>query len=85
MGFSDRIEREKLAMKRLLHDRFYNHPRVLRMTRKAEWIMGDLFKVYRQDPSLLPARVRERFVSESETRVTADYIAGMTDRFLMSQ
>lgn len=85
VGFSDRVEREKLAMKRLLHDRFYNHPRVLRMTRKAEWIMGDLFKVYRQDPSLLPSRVRERFVSESETRVTADYIAGMTDRFAMEE
>ena len=85
VGFSDRVEREKLAMKRLLHDRFYNHPRVLRMTRKAEWIMGDLFEVYRQDPSLLPERVRERFVSESETRVTADYIAGMTDRFAMEE
>ena len=72
-------------MKRLLHDRFYNHPRVLRMTRKAEWIMGDLFRVYRQDPSLLPSRVRERFASEPEARVTADYIAGMTDRFAMEE
>lgn len=85
VGFSERIEREKLAMKRLLHDRFYNHPRVLRMTRKAEWIMGDLFRVYRQDPSLLPSRVRERFASEPEARVTADYIAGMTDRFAMEE
>ena len=55
------------------------------MTRKAEWIVSDLFKVYREDSSLLPARIRERFASESETRVTADYIAGMTDRFAMEE
>ena len=85
VGFSDRVEREKLALKRFLHDRFYNHPRVLRMTRKAEWIVGDLFKVYREDPSLLPERMRERLASESHARVTADYIAGMTDRFAMEE
>ena len=66
-------------------ENFYNHPRVVRMTRKAEWVVGDLYRVYRDDPQLLPARVRGRFDQEPEARVTADYLAGMTDRFAMAE
>ena len=85
VGFSEGVEREKLVLKRFLYERFYNHPRVLRMTRKAERIVGELFEVYQTDPALLPPRVRERFETESPVRVTADYIAGMTDRFAMEE
>ncbi len=55
------------------------------MTRKAERIVGELFEVYQTDSALLPPRVRERFETESPVRVTADYIAGMTDRFAMEE
>ena len=85
VGFSEGVEREKLVLKRFLYERFYNHPRVLRMTRKAERIVGELFEVYQTDSALLPPRVRERFETESPVRVTADYIAGMTDRFAMEE
>ena len=47
--------------------------------------MSDLFQVYREDPSLLPVAVRGRFDSESEVRVIADYIAGMTDRYAIEE
>ena len=83
--FSDEVGRAVLVLKRFLSENFYNHPRVLRMTRKAEWIVGDLYRVYHDDPMLLPARVRERFHTESPTRVTADHLAGMTDRFAMTE
>lgn len=85
VGFSERVEREKLLLKRFLFEHFYNHPRVLATTRKAERVMSDLFQVYREDPSLLPVAVRKRFDSESEVRVIADYIAGMTDRYAIEE
>ncbi len=43
------------------------------------------FQKMAEDPALLPPRVRERFDTESPARVTADYIAGMTDRFAMEE
>ena len=83
--FSDQDARAVLALKRFLSENFYNHPRVMRMTRKAEWIVGDLYRVYRDDPMLLPPRIRARMAEEPAARVTADYLAGMTDRFAMTE
>lgn len=83
--FSDQDARAVLALKRFLSENFYNHPRVMRMTRKAEWIVGDLYRVYRDDPMLLPPRIHARMAEEPAARVTADYLAGMTDRFAMTE
>ena len=41
--------------------------------------------VYRDDPLLLPEGIRDRFRDETPARVTADYLAGMTDRFAMTE
>lgn len=83
--FSEEVEEEKLKLKRFLFENFYNHPRVLRMTSRAEAVIGDLYRSYRRDPGLLPSDVSARLVDEAEARVTADYIAGMTDRFAMAE
>src|SRR5690606_636470 len=58
VGFSPAIEQGKRELKRFLSTHFYRHPDVLRRVRKAEWIVGDLFRAYRDDPSLLPVEVR---------------------------
>jgi len=85
VGFSPDVDLAKRELKSFLSQNFYHHPHVLRRTRKAEWIVGDLFKTYRDDPLLLPAHVRTRFVREGEHRAISDYIAGMTDRFAMDE
>ena len=64
---------------------FYHHPHVLRRTRKAQWVVGDLFRTYRDDPMLLPDQVRQRFAREGQPRAISDYIAGMTDRYAMDE
>ena len=83
--FSDDVEKQKLQLKRFLFENFYNHPRVLTMTNQAEAVIGDLYRAYRKNLSLLPPDVRARLNQEPEARVTADYIAGMTDRFAMAE
>lgn len=85
VGFSPAIDAGKRELKEFLLENFYQHPRVLRRTRKAEWIVGDLFRTYREDPVLLPANVRARFAREGMPRAISDYIAGMTDRFAMDE
>jgi dGTPase len=81
VGFSPEMDLGKRELKHFLYENFYHHPRVERRTRKAEWIVGDLFRTYREDPKLLPAHVRARFAREGRSRAISDYIAGMTDRF----
>jgi dGTPase len=85
VAFSPEIELGKRELKSFLSANFYRHPDVLRRVRKAEWIVADLFRTYRDDPNLLPADVRARFAREGEPRAVADYIAGMTDRFAMDE
>ncbi len=85
VGFSSEFDQGKREIKSFLYENFYHHPRVLRRTRKAEWIVGDLFRTYRDDPKLLPAHVRTRFSREGQPRAISDYIAGMTDRFAMDE
>ncbi|MFK7895895.1 MAG: deoxyguanosinetriphosphate triphosphohydrolase [Myxococcota bacterium] len=85
VGFSAEFDQGKRELKSFLSENFYHHPRVLRRTRKAEWIVGDLFRTYRDDPKLLPAHVRTRFSREGQPRAISDYIAGMTDRFAMDE
>jgi len=82
---SEAGEAGRRALKRLLFERFYQHPRVVRMNRKAERVLGDLFAAYRDDPQWLPEHVRARFAGEGEARAIADYIAGMTDRFALAE
>ncbi len=85
LGFSEPMAAAKAELKAFLHEHLYHHPRVVRMTRKAEHVLGDLYRSYREDPRQLPGSVRQRFASEGEARAIADYIAGMTDRFALAE
>ena len=74
-------------LKTFLYDRLYTHPRVTRMTQKADRIMTALFEVYMTEPRQLPEHVTRRAREEGEPmpRVIADYLAGMTDRFALEE
>jgi dGTPase len=85
VGLSEGLERDKLVLKRFLLERFYQHPRVRRMTRKAEGVIADLFRVYREEPDLLPPGAEVRREAEGDARAVADYVAGMTDRYAMAE
>ena len=54
-------------------------------TRQAEEIVERLFLDFVENPEVLPGRIRKRFEEETEKRVIADYVAGMTDRFAVAE
>lgn len=85
IGLSDELSGEVLALKRFLLEHFYRHPRVVRMSQKAEWIVSELYALYRRDLGILPAWVRRRAETEGAARACADYVAGMTDRFALGE
>jgi len=88
VGFSPAMAENDRALKRFLFERMYRHHRVNRMTAKARRVVRDLFDLYLSEPECLPADWREQ-CDESDkprtTRVVADYIAGMTDRYAFDE
>jgi dGTPase len=86
------LRAEHLELKGFLRDHLYRHYRVRRMTRKAQTVVRDLFGAFMEDLLLMPDEHRaaaERLESQSgstgRARAVADYVAGMTDRYAISE
>lgn len=85
VGFSDAMHQENNALKGFLREELYRHYRVVRMTSKARRIINELFAAFMAEPRLLPPQYLAMAVAESKARATADYIAGMTDRYAIKE
>jgi dGTPase len=92
MAYSDEMKQHNLALKRFLREHLYRHYRVLRMSAKSKRIIIALFNAFMEDSQLLPTEHREKALQlEAESgesgkaRIIADYIAGMTDRYAISE
>src|SRR5690554_178192 len=83
-AFSSELRAEADELKRFLMRNLYRHPKVMRMTRKARQIVRELFIAFHEDPRLLSADYR-RDDPAAQARAIADYIAGMTDRYAISE
>jgi dGTPase len=86
-SFSPALDRKHEELKTFLYENLYRHYRVVRMTVKACRVMRELFEAYMSEPNQLPPHIQARHYSgqESLARVVADYIAGMTDRFVFEE
>ena len=82
VGFSEPMREAQHEMKRFLHTHLYRHYQVLRMTKKAQRIVGDLFSAFLGEPRMLPPQYQS---NEDQARRVADYIAGMTDRYAIKE
>jgi dGTPase len=89
---SDSVRAEHLELKRFLREHLYHHYRVQRMTRKARIVVEGLFRAFMDDLLLMPDEHRasaRRLEGEAgqagRARAVADYVAGMTDRFAISE
>jgi len=92
IGFSESMREDILELKQFLRKNLYRHYRVHRMSKKAQHIIESLFDAFMNDPQLLAPEafnsVRKLRETKSETgqaRGIADYIAGMTDRYAISE
>lgn len=85
-GFSDDMAAEERLLKAFLHERMYGAPPVRSVAEGAGRLVGTLFAVYVQRPSLLPAEWQEGSDDPTaRTRRIGDFIAGMTDRYAIAQ
>ena len=86
VAFSDAMQARTRGLKAFLMSHLYRHWRVLRMTTKAQRIVGDLFNAFISDARLLPDQHLAYVGPHGNLhRVVADYIAGMTDRYAIQE
>jgi dGTPase len=83
--FSAKAEAERLEEKRYLYDTLYTCPALELEHSKAEEVVSELFDFWVSEPEELPDGYMEEIESEGLARVVADYIAGMTDHFILLQ
>jgi dGTPase len=88
VAFSPAMAAADRAIKAFLLPRMYRHERVMRIMRDAEGLVADLFVRYSADPQALPEEWRHG-LDEADpgqrARHIADFIAGMTDRFALTE
>jgi dGTPase len=78
-------EAERLQAKTYLHARLYVSDEIQRNHQQAEEVVGGLFREWVRNPELLPAAYFDMVKQDGAPRVVADYIAGMTDNFILLQ
>jgi len=86
VSFSPAIEEQRLELKEFLMKNMYRDYRVVRMAEKARRVMSELFNAYMAEPRQLPPHIlAQHHAGETLPRVVSDYIAGMTDRFVIEE
>jgi dGTPase len=82
---SPQAEAERFEEKRYLYDALYTCRELEMEHRKAEEVVTELFKFWVEQPEQLPEAYFAEVQNEGVARVVADYIAGMTDNFILLQ
>ncbi len=88
VAFSPAVAEPLQDLRGFLRRNMYRHYKVMRMTRKAEALVTDLFRVLFEHPECLPPVWQAAAAEGGEAgRALAigDYIAGMTDRFALEE
>ena len=83
--FSPQVQAERLQEKRYLYDTLYTCEPLETEHDKAAEVVAALFDHWINDPEELPVSHFEEVENEGLARVVADYIAGMTDSFILLQ
>jgi len=84
-GFSDEAKTQNAALKRFLFAHIYNHPAITEDRDRSVECLEELFVYYLAKPDSMPPSYEGFARTESRHVIVCDYIAGMTDQFLLRQ
>src|SRR5262245_40830174 len=85
---SERVAAEVEGLKGYLCAQVYRHPRVMRIMRDAEAIVGELFARYLDQPEEMSGALQVAAQAASgreRASIVADFVAGMTDRYAIKE
>jgi dGTPase len=84
-AFSTEVDKERRQAKEFLYQNLYYSSELGPEKVDAERVVSELFDYWMRNPSALPGNYREKASSEPLQRVVCDYIAGMTDPYILQQ
>jgi len=84
-GFSASMAAENAVLKKFLLARLYNNPAIVGDRERSVEALVQLFDYYVEHPDAMPKAYAELAQRGPSYRVVCDYIAGMTDHFLLRQ
>jgi dGTPase len=87
-AFSPSMATSVAELKAWLFSHMYRHPRVMQSMAQAKLVISELFRAFLSQPTLLPADWAGACAGAADAArvsVVRDYIAGMTDRFALSE
>jgi dGTPase len=85
VAFSPQIEELRHQAKQHLYATLYSSEELQRDLQEAALVVRNLFSCWVNDPSLLPPANQSQIDGQGVPRVVADYIAGMTDNYILLQ
>ena len=84
-AFSPSVEADRKQSKDFLYENLYYSPALSDEKDDAERIVRGLFSFWMDHSEALPRNYREKAKEDSLPRTICDYIAGMTDPFILDQ
>jgi len=84
-GFGEPAAAQNGELKRFLFKHIYNHPAIAEDRDRSVECLEELFIYYADRRGAMPAFYEELAQTESRHVIVCDYIAGMTDQFLLRQ
>ncbi len=84
-AFSPEVAAESASLKSFLNERLYSHPTVAEERDQSVAALDTLFRFFMEHPERMPQNHARMVADHPRHRVVCDYIAGMTDHFLLRQ
>jgi dGTPase len=84
-GFSPAVAKLNGDLKRFLFARLYSQPTIVEDRDRSVAALDALFSFYLEHPERMPPQHAELALRQPRHRIVCDYIAGMTDHFLLRQ
>jgi dGTPase len=84
-AFSPAVDEERREIKEFLYKNVYFSPVLQRDKKQAEQVISEMFAFFIKSPRELPASYQEKTRSEPLHRIVCDYVAGMTDSYILEQ
>jgi dGTPase len=84
-SFSPEVEREQREIRDFLFQNVYLSAELKPEKEQAEHVISDLFEYFLRFPDELPPGYQEKLSREPVYRVVCDYLAGMTDNYILEQ
>lgn len=85
LGFGTEVDAERRETKTFLHQKLYDSPELSADRTRLEELISELFRFWVAHPEELPQSYQEQLSAEKPARVVCDYIAGMTDNYMLRE